>query len=64
MQHPNSYNDNIEYIEAEVQDDYSDDSLFNISSWGPTYLFESSQICMRTMNLLNQNSSGSMFGTK
>lgn len=64
MQHPNSYNDNIEYIEAEVQDDYSDDSLFNISSWGAIYLFESSQICMRTMNLLNQNSSGSMFGTK
>lgn len=39
MQHPNSYNDNIEYIEAEVQDDYSDDSLFNISSWGADLSF-------------------------
>ena len=39
MQHPHSYNDNIEYIEAEVQDDYSDDSLFNISSWGADLSF-------------------------
>lgn len=29
----------IEYIEAEVQDDYSDDSLFNISSWGADLSF-------------------------
>lgn len=30
---------NIEYIKAEVEDDYSDDSLFNISSWGADLSF-------------------------
>ena len=32
-------NDNIEVIKAEVEDDYSDDSLFNISSWGADLSF-------------------------
>lgn len=31
--------DNVERIDSEVEDDYSDDSLFNISSWG-------GQICL------------------
>ena len=31
--------DNIEFIKAEVEDDYSDDSLFNISSWGADLSF-------------------------
>lgn len=31
--------DNIEVIKAEVEDDYSDDSLFNISSWGADLSF-------------------------
>lgn len=32
-------NDNIEVINSEVEDDYSDDSLFNISSWGADLSF-------------------------
>lgn len=32
-------NDNIEEIKSEVEDDYSDDSLFNISSWGADLSF-------------------------
>ena len=32
-------NDNIEVIKSEVEDDYSDDSLFNISSWGADLSF-------------------------
>ncbi len=31
--------DNIERIDSEVEDDYSDDSLFNISSWGGRFVF-------------------------
>lgn len=31
--------DNIERIDSEVEDDYSDDSLFNISSWGADLSF-------------------------
>lgn len=32
-------NDNIEKIKSEIDDDYSDDSLFNISSWGADLSF-------------------------
>lgn len=32
-------NDNIEEIKSEIEDDYSDDSLFNISSWGADLSF-------------------------
>lgn len=32
-------NDNIEEIQSEIDDDYSDDSLFNISSWGADLSF-------------------------
>lgn len=35
--------DNIEVIKSEVEDDYSDDSLFNISSWGADLSFR--EIC-------------------
>ena len=31
--------DNIEEISSEINDDYSDDSLFNISSWGADLSF-------------------------
>lgn len=31
--------DNIELIKSEIEDDYSDDSLFNISSWGADLSF-------------------------
>lgn len=31
--------DNIEVLKSEVEDDYSDDSLFNISSWGADLSF-------------------------
>lgn len=31
--------DNIEFIKSEMEDDYSDDSLFNISSWGADLSF-------------------------
>lgn len=35
----NKVNDNIEKIQSEIDDDYSDDSLFNISSWGADLSF-------------------------
>lgn len=34
-----SQTDNIEKIKSEIEDDYSDDSLFNISSWGADLSF-------------------------
>ena len=34
-----SEKDHIEVIKSEIEDDYSDDSLFNISSWGADLSF-------------------------
>ena len=34
-----SEKDHIEVIKSEMEDDYSDDSLFNISSWGADLSF-------------------------
>ena len=34
-----SEKDHIDVIKSEMEDDYSDDSLFNISSWGADLSF-------------------------
>lgn len=46
-----SEKDHIEVIKSEMEDDYSDDSLFNISSWGADLSFRE-LVSMYNANLL------------
>ena len=63
MKYTEKDNANIEYIEDEIQDDYSDDSLFKFHRGERTYLFGNLLVCMRTMNLLNLSSNASMISS-
>lgn len=59
-----SEKDHIEVIKSEMEDDYSDDSLFNISLGVPICLFVNSYLCIMIMSSLSPNSKESMYGTK
>ena len=59
-----SEKDHIEVIKSEMEDDYSDDSLFNISSWGADLSFRELVSMYNDNELVKPELKESMYGTK
>ena len=59
-----SEKDHIEVIKSEIEDDYSDDSLFNISSWGADLSFRELVSMYNDNELVKPELQRSMYGTK